>query len=198
MTENTKIARLTKEDKTHWKSRLREFVSDKTRELERDIESKVDKQFKGQYKNFIKKLKISSKLKTLQKSCEEYESFINNKFKRERQLKAKLEKSTKDIADYFNRHAKINGWNSLDQYNDSYDAVERHLKEVAKDELSETIKKTSKEGQQLSQLEEKKKKLVDILHFPQLQFKPIQFEDAVNSEFSSIGVVFKQLQLTQK
>ena len=195
--ENAKAMRLTKEDIKHWKSRLDYLVRDKKKELEIVIENKVDKQFNSKYKQFKNKLKLSKEMKELEKNEKELEDFIDSKILKEKQLTEKRDKALKNLIDIFNRQSKIHGWQVNVDYVDSADGFERKLQEVCKNEIKETIIKTTPEGEQWTKIEERKNCFIDTLHHPQLQFKSINFEDAIRTGFSSIGIAFKQLQLTQ-
>lgn len=195
--ENAKAMRLTKEDIKHWKMRLDDLVRDKKKELEIVIENKVDKQFNSKYKQFKNKLRISKEMKELEKNEKELEDFIDSKNLREKQLTEKRDKTLASLIDVFNRQAKIHGWEINVNNLDNADDFERVLQEVCKNEIKETIIKTTPEGEQWTKIEERKNCFIDTLHHPQLQFKSINFEDAIRTGFSSIGIAFKQLQLTQ-
>lgn len=195
--ENAKAMRLTKEDIKHWKMRLDDLVRDKKKELEIVIENKVDKQFNSKYKQFKNKLRISKEMKELEKNEKELEDFIDSKNLREKQLTEKRDKTLASLIDVFNRQAKIHGWEINVNNLDNADDFERVLQEVCKNEIKETIIKTTPEGEQWTKIEDRKNCFIDTLHHPQLQFKSINFEDAIKTGFSSIGIAFKQLQLTQ-
>jgi len=195
--ENAKAMRLTKEDIKHWKSRLDYLVKDKKKELEIVIENKVDKQFNSKHKQFKNKLNLSKQMKELEKNEKELEDFLDSKNLKERQLTEKKDKSLASLIDIFNRQSKIHGWEvSVDHFESAND-FERKLQEVCKNEIKQTIIKTTPEGEQWTKIEDRKNCFIDTLHHPQLQFKSINFEDAIKTGFSSIGIAFKQLQLTQ-
>ena len=199
MSDENKTVKLSDKDKKYWSNRIDSEVSEKRQELERAIELKVDNQIKTKYKKFISTLKLASKLTALKKASKEYADFVKLKEIKERELRDKQKKLARDIDDVYNRQAKIHGWKGTysGQFED-YDDFNRHLNDVCKDALNVELKKSTKEGAQLSKMDAQKQKMFDAIHHPKLLFKQMEFEKAMKNGFLNMGIVYNSLQITQK
>ena len=60
------------------------------------------------------------------------------------------------------------------------------------------LKKSTKEGAQLSKMEAQKQKMFDAIHHPKLLFKQIEFEKAMKHGFLNMGIVYNTLQISNK
>ncbi len=199
MSDENKTVKLSDKDKKYWSNRIDSEVSEKRQELERAIELKVDNQIKTKYKKFVSTLKLASKLTALKKASKEYDDFVKLKELKEQALKDKQKKIAQDIEDVYNRQAKIHGWESSHQaYNSDYDDFDRFLNRVCKDALHGELKKSTKEGAQLSKMDAQKQKMFDAIHHPKLLFKQIEFERAMKHGFLNMGIVYNTLQISNK
>jgi len=199
MSDENKTVKLSDKDKKYWSNRIDSEVRDKRQELERAIELKVDNQIKTKYKKFVSTLKLASKLTALKKASKEYDDFVKLKELKEQALKDKQKKLAQDIEDVYNRQAKIHGWESSHQaYNSDYDDFDRFLNRVCKDALNVELKKSTKEGAQLSKMDAQKQKMFDAIHHPKLLFKNIEFENAMKNGFLNMGIVYNSLQISNK
>jgi len=199
MSDENKTVKLSDKDKKYWSNRIDSEVKDKRQELERAIELKVDKQIKTEYKKFVSTLKLASKMQAFKKASKEYDDFVKLKELKEQALKDKQKKLAQDIEDVYNRQAKIHGWESSHQaYNSDYDDFYRFLTGVCKDALHGELKKSTKEGAQLSKMDAQKQKMFDAIHHPKLLFKQMEFEKAMKNGFLNMGIVYNSLQITQK
>jgi hypothetical protein len=199
MSDENKTVKLSDKDKKYWSNRIDSEVSEKRQELERAIELKVDKQIKTEYKKFVSTLKLASKLTALKKASKEYDDFVKSKELKERELKDKQKKLARDIDDVYNRQAKIHGWDGTysGQYED-FEDFDRFLTRVCKDALHGELKKSTKEGAQLSKMDAQKQKMFDAIHHPKLLFKNIEFENAMKHGFLNMGIVYNTLQIANK
>ena len=84
------------------------------------------------------------------------------------------------------------------QCNSDYDDFYRFLTGVCKDALHGELKKSTKEGAQLSKMDAQKQKMFDAIHHPKLLFKQMEFEKAMKNGFLNMGIVYNSLQITQK
>ena len=200
MSDENKTVKLSDKDKKYWSNRIDSEVSEKRQELERAIELKVDNQIKTKYKKFISTLKLASKLTALKKASKEYDDFVKYKELKEQALRDKQRKIARDIEEVYNRQAKIHGWeNSSRSYSSfDYDDFDRFLNRVCKDALNVELKKSTKEGAQLSKMDAQKQKMFDAIHHPKLLFKQMEFEKAMKNGFLNMGIVYNTLQITQK
>jgi len=199
MSDENKTVKLSDKDKKYWSNRIDSEVRDKRQELERAIELKVDKQIKTEYKKFVSTLKLASKLKALKKASNEYDDFVRLKEIKERALREKQRKIVRDIDDVYNRQAKIHGWKgTYTGQNENHDDFNRFLTDVCKDALHGELKKSTKEGAQLSKMDAQKQKMFDAIHHPKLLFKNIEFENAMKNGFLNMGIVYNTLQIANK
>jgi len=195
MSEIEKTIKLSDKDKKYWTARIDNETNDKRIELNRIIESKIDKQINSKFKSFISTINLKSKLEAIKKADAEYTKFLEEKESKERQLEKKLEALCELVVDSFNRHAKINNWSLMTSSDDSFSAIDRHLKNTCRDALCVEIKKTSKEGQLLEVMDAQKQKMLDAIHHPKLLFKQVEFEKAIQHGFLNMGIVYNHLQI---
>jgi len=195
MSEIEKTIKLSDKDKKYWTNRIDNETNDKRIELNRIIESKIDKQINSKFKSFISTINLKSKLEAIKKADAEYTKFLEEKESKERQLEKKLEALCELVVDSFNRHAKINNWALMTSSDDSFNAIDRHLKNTCRDALCVEIKKTSKEGQLLEVMDAQKQKMLDAIHHPKLLFKQVEFEKAIQHGFLNMGIVYNHLQI---
>jgi len=195
MSEIEKTIKLSDKDKKYWTARIDNETNDKRIELNRIIESKIDKQINSKFKSFISTINLKSKLEAIKKADAEYTKFLEEKESKERQLEKKLEALCELVVDSFNRHAKINNWSLMTSSDDSFSAIDRHLKNTCRDALCVEIKKTSKEGQLLEVMDAQKQKMLDAIHHPKLLFKQVEFEKAIQYGFLNMGIVYNHLQI---
>ena len=195
MSEIEKTIKLSDKDKKYWTARIDNETNDKRIELNRIIESKIDKQINSKFKSFISTINLKSKLEAIKKADAEYTKFLEEKESKERQLEKKLEALCELVVDSFNRHAKINNWALMTSSDDSFSAIDRHLKNTCRDALCLEIKKTSKEGQLLEVMDAQKQKMLDAIHHPKLLFKQVEFEKAIQHGFLNMGIVYNHLQI---
>jgi len=197
MSEIEKTIKLSDKDKKYWTARIDNETNDKRIELNRIIESKIDKQINSKFKSFISTINLKSKLEAIKKADAEYTKFLEEKESKERQLEKKLEALCELVVDSFNRHAKINNWALMTSSDDSFSAIDRHLKNTCRDALCVEIKKTSKEGQLLEVMDAQKQKMLDAIHHPKLLFKQVEFEKAIQYGFLNMGIVYNHLQIAK-
>ena len=195
MSDIEKTIKLSDKDKKYWTNRIDNETNDKRIELNRIIESKIDKQINSKFKSFVSTLNLKSKLEAIKKADAEYTKFLEEKESKERQLEKKLEALCELVVDSFNRHAKINNWSLMTSSDDSFSAIDRHLKNTCRDALCVEIKKTSKEGQLLEVMDDQKQKMLDAIHHPKLLFKQVEFEKAIQHGFLNMGIVYNHLQI---
>jgi len=195
MSDIEKTIKLSDKDKKYWTNRIDNETNDKRIELNRIIESKIDKQINSKFKSFVSTLNLKSKLEAIKKADAEYTKFLEEKESKERQLEKKLEALCELVVDSFNRHAKINNWALMTSSDDSFNAIDRHLKNTCRDALCVEIKKTSKEGQLLEVMDAQKQKMLDAIHHPKLLFKQVEFEKAIQHGFLNMGIVYNHLQI---
>jgi hypothetical protein len=195
MSDIEKTIKLSDKDKKYWTNRIDNETNDKRIELNRIIESKIDKQINSKFKSFVSTLNLKSKLEAIKKADAEYTKFLEEKESKERQLEKKLEALCELVVDSFNRHAKINNWALMTSSDDSFNAIDRHLKNTCRDALCVEIKKTSKEGQLLEVMDDQKQKMLDAIHHPKLLFKQVEFEKAIQHGFLNMGIVYNHLQI---
>ena len=199
MSNENATVKLSDKDKKFWSSRIDSEVQDKRVELERAIELKADKQIKTKYKKFVSTLKLASKLTALKKASKEYDDFVRLKEIKERELRDKQKKLARDVDDVYNRQAKIHGWTgTYSGQNECYEDFDRFLINICKDALHNELKKSTKEGAQLSKMEAQKQKMFDAIHHPKLLFKQIEFEKAMKHGFLNMGIVYNTLQISNK
>jgi len=187
--EEQKVVRLSECSIKRIEEIMRKRAKDKKSHLDRVIEQKVEKSFKKEFPSFLKALNIKKELAKYKKAYEELEEFETSLEKRKRTLQANRDKAEVDLMTKFNRHSKINGWNARLSHDSSPDSHISSLDEICRNEIYNKIKKSTKEGQELEEMDARIDNFMLKLSYPALKVKEVDLNKSLqydNDDFFKI------------
>tara|TARA_R100001460_G_C3474690_1_gene167583 strand:+ start:38 stop:652 length:615 start_codon:yes stop_codon:yes gene_type:complete len=174
---------------------LNEQSKERKAELRRSIEIKVDSQIEKKFNSFLKELKIDKILKKHAQAEKEFNDFERSYELKRRKLKEDVEQTSSKICDIFDVHSKINDWNSYCGSSDNNYEHTQTLKRVCKDEIRKQLIKDTKEGQELSNIDNQVKNYVLMLSYPNLEGRAIDIDDinqALNKGQNLLGFILNK------
>ena len=178
-----------------WTDQINEETAHKKRDLERELEKKVDEDIDGKVISFIKELKLDKLYKDHQTNCKNLEDFLNQKDLKEQSLKDKKKESAAGFIDLFNRQATIHDWSSMYDHDHDIEDFDRHIKNVCRSEYFNELKKNTPEGNLLKEIDGKRKAMLRALNQPKLKFKEVDFNAAMSNGFNAIGIEYKPIDI---
>ena len=101
---------MTKEDKEHWRSKVKRLIDNQRSDLKAVFESDIQKMKDKKWKSFMKSLNLDNLFKKYQTSAKEYWKFKDEKEKVERELKNVMSKDYHKLKDKVNRFSTIRQW----------------------------------------------------------------------------------------
>jgi hypothetical protein len=176
---------------------VKQHSQERKRELHRVIEGLIDKQINKKFSLFLKDLKMDEALKVHKKTSEALELFERQKEQKQKELEKSVSDSGKIVADKFSRHAKINDWDSSIYHEDNYDDVLRKLQNVCRDELGKQLRKSTKEGQELENIDNKVSNLILTLSYPNLVAQEVDLNKALSDGSSMLAFALNPSTLKQ-
>ena len=167
---------------------IKEQTQEKKRELHRAIDGQVDKQIDKKYILFLKDLKIMKVLDKHKKTCEDLDVFERNLENKKKQLEDDKLKSGQAVQDIFERQAKINDWSTSIYDDDTYLEIERKLKAICRDEIVKQLSKSTKEGQELENIDNQVNNFLLTLSYPHLVAEEVDLNKALASGSSMLSI----------
>lgn len=148
----------------YWQNVIWEKFANRKKELETDLFQEVKVKARLAQPAFNKKLKVDNKLVQLKKAEKEYNDFVANKEKIEREMQLKVATLVEDI------RTDLKNWNEVRQWESgspnsikSLFAVEEFLQDVCYEETKEAYMKSEK-GRLLAELNNSQDEARNILH----------------------------------
>lgn len=148
----------------YWQNVIWEKFANRKKELETDLFQEVKAKARLAQPAFNKKLKVDNKLVQLKKAEKEYNDFVSNKEKIEREMQLKVATLVEDI------RTDLKNWNEVRQWENgnpnsikSLFAVEEFLQDVCYEETKEAYMKSEK-GRLLAELNNSQDEARNILH----------------------------------
>lgn len=148
----------------YWQNVIWEKFASRKKELETDLFQEVKVKARLAQSAFNKKLKVDNKLVQLKKAEKEYNDFVSNKEKIEREMQLKVATLVEDI------RTDLKNWNEVRQWENgnpnsikSLFAVEEFLQDVCYEETKEAYMKSEK-GRLLAELNNSQDEARNILH----------------------------------
>ena len=163
-------------------------TEEKKRELHRAIDAQVDKQIDKKFNLFLKDLKINKALDKHKKACEDLDVFERNLENKKKQLEDDKLKTGQSVNDIFSRHAKINDWSVSIDEEDSYKENIRQLKSICRDEIVKQLGKSTKEGQELENIDNQVNNLLMTLSYPNLVADEVDLNKALEDGSSMLSI----------
>ena len=167
--QQTKARPMTKEDKEHWRSKVKRLIDNQRSDLKAVFESDIQKMKDKKWKSFMKSLNLDNLFKKYQTSAKEYWKFKDEKDKVERELKNQMSKDFDKLKDKVNRFSTIRKWEkSFDKQfdedeSDYTDKIISYLSKRCYDECEKQFNQSAK-GKSINDLEQTEELLIDALH----------------------------------
>ena len=169
--QQTKARPMTKEDKEHWRSKVKRLIDNQRSDLKAVHESDIQKMKEKKWKSFMKSLNLDNLFKKYQTSAKEYWKFKDEKEKVERELKNVMSKDYEKLKDKVNRFSTIRKWSEdyssrdfdNDNERDFTDRIINYLSKRCYDECEKQFNQSAK-GKSINDLEQTEELLIDALH----------------------------------
>ena len=167
--QQPKARPMTKEDKEHWRSKVKRLIDNQRSDLKAVHESDIQKMKDKKWKSFLKSLNLDNLFKKYQTSAKEYWKFKDEKDKVERELKNQMSKDFDKLKDKVNRFSTIRKWEkSFDKQfdedeRDYTDKIISYLSKRCYDECEKQFNQSAK-GKSINDLEQTEELLIDALH----------------------------------
>ena len=176
---------------------VKEQINERKKELNRAIDNQVDKQIDKKFILFLKDLKINKALDKHKTACYELELFEKQKELKEKTLEDSKKQCAQVVADIFSRHAKINDWSQYIDDDDSHDENLRKLKSICRDEIVKQLGKSTPEGKELENIDNKVNNLLLTLSYPNLVAQEVDLNKALEDGSSMLSIALNPNTLKQ-
>ena len=169
--QQPKARPMTKEDKEHWRSKVKRLIDNQRSDLKAVHESDIQKMKEKKWKSFMKSLNLDNLFKKYQTSAKEYWKFKDEKEKVERELKNVMSKDYHKLKDKINKFGTIRQWEETysssnfdnDNERDFTDRIINYLSKRCYDECEKQFNQSAK-GKSINDLEQTEELLIDALH----------------------------------
>ena len=177
---------------------IKEQTAEKKRELNRTLDNKADGQMKKEYPSFLKTIKVKKELDILQKADSELKDFERQLENKKQRLKDAVEIAVKKCQAICERQSKINEWNAdFDFYQADFDSFNNKLEQICRDEVTRKLRKSTVEGKQLDEIDNRMKNLLLTLSYPNLKAKAVDLNKALESGGSMLAIALNPDTLKQ-
>ena len=168
---------------------IKEQTAEKKRELNRTLDNKADGQMKKEYPSFLRTIKVKKELDILQKADSELKEFVRQLENKKQRLKDAVKIAVKKCQAICERQAKINDWDaSFDFYDADFDSFNNKLEQICRDEVTRKLRKSTVEGKQLDEIDNRMKNLLLTLSYPNLKAKAVDLNKALESGGSMLAI----------
>ena len=177
---------------------IKEQTAEKKRELNRSLDNKADGQMKKEYPSFLKTIKVKKDLDILQKADSELKEFERQLENKKQRLKDAVKIAVKKCQAICERQSKINDWNAdFDFYDADFDSFNNKLNAICRDEVTRKLRKSTVEGKQLDEIDNRMKNLLLTLSYPNLQAKAVDLNKALENGGSMLAIALNPDTLKQ-
>ena len=177
---------------------IKEQTAEKKRELNRTLDNKADGQMKKEYPSFLKTIKVKKDLDILQKADSELKEFERQLENKKQRLKEAVKIAVKKCQAICERQAKINDWDTnFDFYDPDFDSFNNKLEQICRDEITRKLRKSTVEGKQLDEIDNRMKNLLLTLSYPNLKAKAVDLNKALENGGSMLAIALNPDTLKQ-
>ena len=177
---------------------IKEQTAEKKRELNRTLDNKADGQMKKEYPSFLKTIKVKKELDILQKADSELKEFERQLENKKQRLKDAVKIAVKKCQAICERQSKINDWNAnFDFYDADFDSFNNKLEQICRDEVTRKLRKSTVEGKQLDEIDNRMKNLLLTLSYPNLKAKAVDLNKALENGGSMLAIALNPDTLKQ-
>jgi len=177
---------------------IKEQTAEKKRELNRSLDNKADGLMKKEYPSFLKSIKVKKELDILQKADNELKEFERQLENKKQRLKDAVKIAVKKCQAICERQSKINDWNAdFDFYQPDFDSFNNKLDQICRDEITRKLRKSTTEGKQLDEIDNRMKNLLLTLSYPNLKAKAVDLNKALENGGSMLAIALNPDTLKQ-
>ena len=177
---------------------IKEQTAEKKRELNRSLDNKTDGLMKKEYPSFLKSIKVKKELDILQKADNELKEFERQLENKKQRLKDAVKIAVKNCQAICERQSKINDWNAdFDFYQPDFDSFNNKLDQICRDEITRKLRKSTTEGKQLDEIDNRMKNLLLTLSYPNLKAKAVDLNKALENGGSMLAIALNPDTLKQ-
>jgi hypothetical protein len=177
---------------------IKEQTAEKKRELNRSLDNRTDGLMKKEYPSFLKSIKVKKELDILQKADNELKEFERQLENKKQRLKEAVKIAVKKCQAICERQSKINDWNAdFDFYQADFDSFNNKLEQICRDEITRKLRKSTVEGKQLDEIDNRMKNLLLTLSYPNLKAKAVDLNKALESGGSMLAIALNPDTLKQ-
>ena len=177
---------------------IKEQTAEKKRELNRSLDNKADGLMKKEYPTFLKAIKVKKELDILQKADNELKEFERQLENKKQRLKDAVKIAVKKCQAICDRQSQINDWNAdFDFYQPDFDSFNNKLEQICRDEITRKLRKSTTEGKQLDEIDNRMKNLLLTLSYPNLKAKAVDLNKALESGGSMLAIALNPDTLKQ-
>ena len=177
---------------------IKEQTAEKKRELNRSLDNKADGLMKKEYPSFLKSIKVKKELDILQKADNELKEFERQLENKKQRLKDAVKIAVKKCQAICERQSKINDWNAdFDFYQADFDSFNNKLEQICRDEITRKLRKSTTEGKQLDEIDNRMKNLLLTLSYPNLKAKAVDLNKALENGGSMLAIALNPDTLKQ-
>ena len=177
---------------------IKEQPAEKKRELNRSLDNKADGLMKKEYPSFLKSIKVKKELDILQKADNELKEFERQLENKKQRLKDAVKIAVKKCQAICDRQSQINDWNAdFDFYQPDFDSFNNKLEQICRDEITRKLRKSTTEGKQLDEIDNRMKNLLLTLSYPNLKAKAVDLNKALESGGSMLAIALNPDTLKQ-
>ena len=177
---------------------IKEQTAEKKRELNRSLDNKADGLMKKEYPSFLKSIKVKKELDILQKADNELKEFERQLENKKQRLKDAVKIAVKKCQAICERQSRINDWNAdFDFYQPDFDSFNNKLDQICRDEITKKLRKSTTEGKQLDEIDNRMKNLLLTLSYPNLKAKAVDLNKALENGGSMLAIALNPDTLKQ-
>tara|TARA_R100000234_G_scaffold119314_1_gene101905 strand:+ start:211 stop:825 length:615 start_codon:yes stop_codon:yes gene_type:complete len=177
---------------------IKEQTAEKKRELNRSLDNKADGLMKKEYPTFLKSIKVKKELDILQKADNELKEFERQLENKKQRLKDAVKIAVKKCQAICERQSKINDWDAnFDFYQADFDSFNNKLDQICRDEITKKLRKSTVEGKQLDEIDNRMKNLLLTLSYPNLKAKAVDLNKALENGGSMLAIALNPDTLKQ-
>ena len=177
---------------------IKEQTAEKKRELNRSLDNKADGLMKKEYPTFLKSIKVKKELDILQKADNELKEFERQLENKKQRLKDAVKIAVKKCQAICERQSKINDWDAnFDFYQADFDSFNNKLEQICRDEITRKLRKSTVEGKQLDEIDNRMKNLLLTLSYPNLKAKAVDLNKALENGGSMLAIALNPDTLKQ-
>ena len=177
---------------------IKEQTAEKKRELNRSLDNKADGLMKKEYPSFLKSIKVKKELDILQKADNELKEFERQLENKKQRLKDAVKIAVKKCQAICDRQSQINDWNAdFDFYQPDFDSFNNKLEQICRDEITRKLRKSTTEGKQLDEIDNRMKNLLLTLSYPNLKAKAVDLNKALENGGSMLAIALNPDTLKQ-